>query len=75
MRYKAHFGVDGLVSYQWLNSDATDSLRQGALLSLGYYIGRNMQFSVGYNFTSFDDNLANDDYDAGGWFFNLVGKY
>jgi len=75
LRYKAHFGVDGLVSYQWLNSDATDSLRQGALMSLGYNVANNLQFSVGYNFTSFDDNLGNDDYDVGGWFFNLVGKY
>ena len=74
-RYKAFFGIDGLVSYQWLNSDATDSLRQGALLSLGYYVANNLQFSVGYNFTSFDDDLGNDDYDVGGWFFNLVGKY
>ena len=75
LRYKAHFGVDGLVSYQWLNSDATDSLRQGALMSLGYNIAGNLQFSVGYNFTAFDDNLGNSDYDVRGWFFNLVGKY
>ncbi len=75
LRYKAYFGVDGLASYHWLNSDSTDSVRQGALLSLGYNVVNNLQFSVGYNFTSFDDNLANDDYDVGGWFFNLVGKY
>lgn len=75
LRYKAPFGVDAMGSYHWLNSDASESLRHGALLSLGHNVGSNLQFSVGYNFTTFDDNLANDDYDVKGWFFNLVGKY
>ncbi len=75
LRYKAPFGVDAMSSYHWLNSDASESLRHGALLSLGHNVGDNLQFSVGYNFTTFDDNLGNDDYDVKGWFFNLVGKY
>lgn len=75
LRYKAPFGIDAMGSYHWLNSDASDSLRHGALLSLGHNVGNNLQFSVGYNFTAFDDNLDNDDYDVRGWFFNLVGKY
>ncbi len=75
LRYKAPFGVDAMGSYHWLSSDATDSVRHGALLSVGHNVGSNLQFSVGYNFTAFDDNLANDDYDVKGWFFNLVGKY
>ena len=75
LRYKAPFGVDAMGSYHWLSSDSTDSMRQGALVALGYNVGRNLQFSVGYNFTAFDDNLANDDYDVRGWFLNLVGKY
>ena len=75
LRYKAPFGIDAMGSYHWLNSEATDSVRHGALLSLGHNAGDNLQFSVGYNFTTFDDNLANDDYDVKGWFFNLVGKY
>ena len=74
-RYKAPFGVDAMGSYHWLSSTGTDSVRHGALLSLGYQVGTNLQFSVGYNFTAFDDNLANDDYDVQGWFLNLVGKY
>ena len=75
LRYKAHFGIHGMASYQWLYSDASDNSRQGALLSIGRNVGNNLQFSVGYNFSSFDDNLANDDFDVHGWFFNLLGKY
>ena len=75
LRYKVWFGVDVMGSYQWLNSDASDNTRHGALFSVGHNIGDNLQFSVGYNFTSFDGNLGNDDFDVRGWFLNLVGKY
>lgn len=75
MRYKVPFGVNAMGSYHWLGSDATDSMRHGALLSVGYNVSNMFQFSVGYNFTSFDDNLVNDDYDVKGWFLNFVGKY
>ncbi len=75
VRYKAPLGADVIGSYHWLKSDASDTLLQGALLALGYNVSTHLQFSVGYNFTGFDDNLATDDYDVRGWFLNLVGKY
>ena len=75
LRYRTPFGINGLASYSWLGSDATEGLRQGALLSIGRTVGQNLQFSVGYNFSSFDDDLGNDDFDVQGWFLNLVGKY
>jgi len=75
VRYKAWFGIEAMGAYHWLNSDATDSVRHGALTSLGHTVGNNFQFSVGYNFTSFDDNLGNDDFDVNGWFLNFAGKY
>jgi len=58
IRYKAWFGIEAMGAYHWLNSDATDSVRHGALTSLGHTVGNNFQFSVGYNFTSFDDNMT-----------------
>lgn len=69
------FGVRASVSYQWLNSQATESVRHGTLLTLGKNVGDHLLFSVGYNFTNFDDNLADDSYDVRGWFVNLVGTY
>ena len=75
LRYKATFGIDATVAYHWLGSSATDGLRQGALLTIGRRVGDNLTFSVGYNFTSFDDDLGNDSFDARGWFFNLIGTY
>jgi len=75
LRYKAQAGMNAMASYQWLGSDATDSVRQGALLSVGYNVHEYLQMSLGYNFTDFNDNLADDDYDVSGWFLNFVGKY
>lgn len=74
-RYKAPFGVDASVAYHWLGSKATKGDKHGALFTIGRRVGDNLTFSVGYNFTSFDDNLANDSYDVKGWFINLIGAY
>ncbi len=75
LRYHLLFKWDGLAEYHWLQSDASDDLSHGALLSLGKHVGDNLKFAVGYNFTRFDDSLLNDDADVKGWFVNLVGKY
>lgn len=59
-----------------LKRDSTyDELEQGALVSVNKHLGDNFKVGVGYNFSGFDGNLANDDdYDASGVFINLVGK-
>jgi len=75
VRYKANFGVDATGAYHWLHSSATKGDRHGALFTVGKRVGEHLTFSVGYNFTSFDDNLANDTYDVSGWFINLIGTY
>jgi len=75
VRYRAKFGVDATAAYHWLHSRASQGNRQGALFTIGRRVGDNLTFSVGYNFTSFDDNLANDSYDVKGWFVNLIGTY
>ncbi len=75
LRYHLVYQWDALAEYHWLNSDASNDLKHGALFSLGRQVGDNVKVAVGYNFTRFDDNLIEEDYDVQGWFFNLVGKY
>ena len=75
VRYKALFGIDASAAYHWLFSDATNGTEHGALLTIGRRVGKNLNFAVGYNFTTFDDNLTNDSFDARGWFINLIGTY
>ncbi|AQS38508.1 hypothetical protein Sps_03378 [Shewanella psychrophila] len=55
--------------------DSLDNLEHGALLSLNKHLSDNVKIGVGYNFSSFEDDLVHeDDYDAQGVFINLIGK-
>ena len=69
------FRLEALATYHWLKSADSQSLRHGALLTLGRRVSDHLKFSVGYNFTSFDDDLGSDSYKVKGWFVNLVGTY
>ncbi len=61
--------------YHWKTDTINDELEHGALLSINKHLTNNFKLGVGYNFSGFDSNLANDDdYNARGVFVNLVGK-
>jgi len=75
LRYHLLFRWDALAEYHWQHSRNSDDVEHGTLLALGRNVGNHLNLSVGYNFTSFDDNLLNDDADVKGWFINLVGMY
>ncbi|WP_299875085.1 hypothetical protein [uncultured Cocleimonas sp.] len=66
---------DAMAQYHWLNSDESQDTQHGAMISVDRHIGKNMKIGIGYNFTSFNDDLRNTDGDAKGWFINLVGKF
>ena len=75
LRYHIVKNWDGMVEYHWLDSDASATTKSGGLLALYRHIGDNLKVGVGYNFTDFDDDLGNTDFDSKGWFINLIGKY
>ncbi|TFH92577.1 hypothetical protein [Vibrio ouci] len=61
--------------YHWKTDTLNDELEHGALISVNKHLSDNFKVGIGYNFSGFDSNLANDDdYDANGVFINLVGK-
>ncbi|RVU84671.1 hypothetical protein EOL70_10475 [Leucothrix sargassi] len=66
---------DAMAGYHWLNSDASEDSEHGAVISLDRHLGKNFKVGVGYNFTSFNDDLSDLDGDAKGWFLNIVGKF
>ncbi len=37
-------------------------------------MGEKVKVGIGYNFTSFSDDLTDYDYDSKGYFLNVVGK-
>lgn len=64
----------GLMEYRWLGVDEGGD-RQGVLIGIDRDIGDNLRVGVGYNFTSFSDDLTDFDYDHEGVFLNVVGKF
>ena len=74
-RYELIGKWDGLLEYRWLQVDDGDSARKGWLLGVDRQIGGNFRVGLGYNFTSFSDNLTVLDYDHRGWFLNITGVY
>ncbi len=58
-----------------LRATLADDSRSGMLLGAYRHLGDNMKVGVGYNFTTFSDDITQLDYQYGGWFVNLLGKY
>jgi hypothetical protein len=53
-----------------------DGTKSGFLTGIYKHIGDHVKLGVGYNFTDFSDDLTKtDDYEASGWFINLIGKF
>ena len=75
VRYHMTSNWDAMAQYHWMNSDESDDMQHGAMISIDRHIGKNLKVGIGYNFTDFDDDLSTTDGTAEGWFINLVGKY
>jgi uncharacterized repeat protein (TIGR01451 family) len=71
--------LDAGVEYRFLKmmfDNQGGQLRHGALVELGYWVHRFVRLGAGYNFSSFTDNeFADQDRDAKGFFFRVVGRY
>ncbi len=53
-----------------------DGIKSGFLTGIYKHLGEHVKLGVGYNFTHFSDDLTDkNDYDAKGWFINVIGKF
>ena len=51
-------------------------MKKGFLVGVYRDVGEHVKMGVGYNFTDFSDDLTqSNDYQAGGWFINIIGQY
>ena len=60
---------------RWTSTDLAETDSMGALLAVYRHVNEHTKVGVGYNFTEFNDDLTDLDYDADGFFFNVVVKY
>jgi hypothetical protein len=61
--------------YRTLTVTPADDTRSGYLAAIYRHFGDHVKVGVGYNFTDFTDDLTHLDYEANGWFVNVVGKW
>ena len=66
---------DAELEYRFLRVVQADDYKHGPLVCLYRHFGDHVKVGVGYNFTDFNDDLTNLDYEAGGWFVNFVAKW
>lgn len=66
---------DVMVEPRYLNIKHGKNTKTGFLTGIYKHLGENAKIGTGYNFTDFSDDLTNLDYDAEGWFFNVIGKF
>lgn len=74
-RYNFWSKFNVLAEWRSLSVDEAQDERNGFLAALEYHLNNNFVFGLGYNFTDFNDDLTNLDFDSNGWFLSLVGKY
>ncbi|MBA4260601.1 MAG: flagellar motor protein MotB [Comamonadaceae bacterium] len=74
--------VDWHVVHKWdimgelrhLAAEEAQDAKSGALLGVYRHINPNVKLGLGYNFTTFSDDLTDMSYRSRGWFVNLLGK-
>jgi uncharacterized repeat protein (TIGR01451 family) len=66
---------DAELEYRFLRVVQADDYKHGPVVCLYRHFGDHVKLGVGYNFTDFNDDLTNLDYESGGWFVNFVAKW
>ena len=66
---------DLLAEGRVLSSKLADDKRYGVLVGAYRHVGDHAKIGVGYNFSSFSDDLTDFENDNEGFFINLVGKF
>jgi len=65
---------DFLIEARMLAVHEAQDKRKGFLTAIHRHFGQNLKVGIGYNFTDFSDDLTDLNYDAKGWFINIIGK-
>ncbi|MXY00916.1 MAG: hypothetical protein F4Y67_08900 [Chloroflexi bacterium] len=74
-RYHVTHKWDLLAEFRMLTTEQADTQDAGMLLAAYRHVGDNAKIGLGYNLTSFSDDLADLTYDDGGLFVNLIAKF
>lgn len=74
-RYHVTHNWDALIEVRQLSAWDAGLSETGAVVSVYRHVGNNAKIGIGYNFSSFSDDLTDLTYDDEGMFINLVAKF
>lgn len=74
LRYHLLKKWDGVFELRGVDVRENQDFQAGTLLGLDYHLGGNMKVGAGFNFTHFNDDMTNFNFNNYGWFINIVGK-
>lgn len=66
---------DAVVEWRKLRADEAKDARAGALLAVYRHVGEHVKVGVGYNFTTYSDDLTDLSYRSRGWFLNVLATF
>lgn len=75
LSYDLVYDYEMFAEYHILRDEISNNVEDGFILGMYKDFNKNVKLGIGYNFTSYDDNLEILDYKANGWFVNLIGKF
>ena len=74
LRYHVVHEWDALLEYRMLDTELAGK-NSGILAAVYKHVGNNAKVGLGYNFSTFSDDLADTTYDNEGLFLNIIAKY
>ncbi|WP_211163517.1 OmpA family protein [Azoarcus taiwanensis] len=66
---------DAVVEWRNLRAKEAKDARAGALVAVYRHVGEHVKMGVGYNFTTYSDDLTDLSYRSKGWFFNVLATF
>lgn len=72
INYDLRQDINIFAEYRILENKLAADRRDGFLIGAYKRFDNNTKIGIGYNFTDFSDDLTNLDYEAKGWFVNLI---
>ena len=66
---------DALIEVRSLGLEAAGTIQTGVLGAVYKHLGNNVKVGVGYNFSTFSDDLTDLTQDDEGAFINLIAKF
>jgi hypothetical protein len=72
LNYQYNENLNLYTEYRILDNNLAEDRKEGFLFGISTRLENDIKLGIGYNFTDFNDDLSDLNYEAEGWFVNLI---